>query len=385
MRVAHLSPDTPAVDVSLTPAAPPGELLTDPGPDLATGMGYGGVSAFAELPAGAYAVSVRAAGSPATTPPVLSARLELSAGQARTVTLAGAFADLALQPLDDDLSAPPAGAARVRVLGAAPGTGPLDVVLDGGPPLAEELRSPGAATPVTVPGGRYRARLPSTGDDAEVDLPAGSVRTVLVLARPGGGIELRVVADATGPAVRPAGGVDAGGGPAGPLAGRLLRAVSAAVGGPAAARPVPAAPVRLRVPAAGIDASVVGAGLDGGGALSPPADPALVGWFTGSPRPGATGPAVLTGHVDWAGRPGALGRLDRVAPGDEVLVEGADGGVARFRVTAVERYAKDAFPGDAVYAPTPAAELRVITCGGAFDAATGSYRDNVVVSARLAG
>ncbi|MCF6743230.1 DUF4397 domain-containing protein [Blastococcus sp. KM273128] len=382
--MAHLSPDSPAVDVSLTPAAPRGEVLTDPGPDLVTGLGYGAVSSYGELPAGAYALSVRAAGSTATTPPVLSVRLELSPGQARTVTLAGTFAELALQPLDDDLSPPPAGAARVRVLGAAPGGGPLDVRLDGGPPLAADLRSRGAATPVTVPGGRYRALVPATGHVAGIDLPAGSVRTVLVLARPGGGVELRVVADATGPAVRPVGGVEAGGDPAGPLAGVLFRAASAAVEAPvAAARPAPAAPVRLRVPAAGIDAPLVGAGLDDGGALVPPADPDLVGWFTGGPRPGAPGPAVLTGHVDRAGRSGALGSLHRVVPGDEVLVEGSDGGLTRYRVTAVDRYAKDAFPGDAVYAPTPAAELRVITCGGAFDAGTGSYRDNVVVSARL--
>ncbi|MGY1722439.1 class F sortase [Blastococcus sp. SYSU DS0533] len=387
LRVAHLSPDTPAVDVSLTPAAPPGEVLTDPGPAVATGIGYGEVDGYAELPAGAYAVSIRAAGAPAATPPVLSARLELSPGQARTVALAGTFAALTLQPLDDDLSAPPAGAARVRVIGAAPGTGPLDVLLDGGPQLAAALRSPGVAPPVSVPAGRHRLSVPATGAAAEVELPAGTVRTVLVLARPGGGVDLRVVPDAAGPAVRPVGAVAAGGGPAGPLAGWLPRAVAVAVEAPrsAAAHLAAAAPVRLRVPAAGIDAPLVGAGLDGTGALVPPADPALVGWFTGGPRPGAPGPAVLTGHVDWSGRPGALSRLPLVVPGDEVLVERADGKVARFRITAVDRYAKDAFPGEAVYGPTPDAELRVITCGGEFDAATGGYRDNVVVSGRLVG
>ncbi|MGY1833640.1 class F sortase [Blastococcus sp. SYSU DS0510] len=385
LRVAHLSPDTPAVDVALTPAAPPGKVLTDPGPVVAPGLRYGEVDAYTELPAGAYAVSIRAAGAPSSTPPVLSTRLELSPGQARTVVLAGAFADLALQPVEDDLSAPPAGEARVRVLAAAPAAGPLDVLVPGGPRLSAGLASPGAGPAVTVPGGRYRALVPTTGDEAELDLPASSVRTVLALERPGGGVELRVVADASGPAVRPVGAVEAGGGPAGLLTGWLPRAVAVATAAPrlAVERLPTAAPVRLRVPAAGIEAPVVGAGLDDAGALVPPADPSRVGWFTGGPVPGSPGPAVLAGHVDGGGRAGALGALAGLSPGDEVLVDRADGSVARFRVTATERYAKAAFPGTTVYAPTPAAELRLITCGGAFDAAAGSYLDNVVVSAEL--
>ena len=54
-----------------------------------------------------------------------------------------------------------------------------------------------------------------------------------------------------------------------------------------------------------------------------------------------------------------------------------------FRVTTVERYPKDQFPTERVYRPTPGPELRVITCGGAFDRSRGSYRDNVVVYAVL--
>ncbi|MGY1849819.1 MULTISPECIES: class F sortase [unclassified Blastococcus] len=387
LRVAHLSPDTPAVDVSLTAAAPPGEVLVDPGPVVAAGLGYGAVDAYAELPAGAYAVSVRAAGASAGTAPVLSARVDLSPGRARTVALTGTFADLTLQPLDDDLSPPPSGAARVRVLAAAPAATPLDVVLADGPVLAAGLGFPDAGPPVVVPGGRHHALVPATGAEAELDLPAGSIRTVLALQRPGGGVELRVVADATGPAVRPVGGVEAGGGGAGAVGGWLPRTVSVLAGAPwrAAARSAEpaAAPVRLRIATAEIDAPLVAAGLDGSGALVPPADPSVAGWYSRGPRPGAAGPAVLTGHVDWAGRAGALAGLGGVAPGDEVLVDRGDGTTARFRVTAVDRYAKAEFPGTTVYAPTPGPQLRIITCGGAFDPATGSYRDNVVVSAEL--
>ncbi|MGY2065019.1 class F sortase [Blastococcus sp. SYSU DS0619] len=384
MRVAHLSPDTPVVDISLTPAAAAGQVLTDPGPLVADALGYGEVGGYAELAPGAYAISVRAAGAPATAPPVLATRVEVAAGQAWTVALTGSFARLSLEPLPDDLSAPPPGAARVRVVAAAATLPSADVLPGDGPPLATDLRFPGAGPSVVVPGGRHVVRVPGADVAVALDLPAGSVRTVLLLDRPGGGVELRPVVDATGPGVQPVGGVEAGGGPG--ATGSWLAHVRAALTAAAARAAVPAGiahPVRLRVPAAGIDTAVVGTGLDGDGALLPPADPALTGWFTGGPLPGAPGPAVLTGHVDWAGRPGALGGLAEVAPGDEVRVDRADGTTARFRVTDVDRYAKAGFPGSAVYAPTPAAELRLITCGGPFDADQRTYRDNVVVSAEL--
>jgi sortase (surface protein transpeptidase) len=87
--------------------------------------------------------------------------------------------------------------------------------------------------------------------------------------------------------------------------------------------------------------------------------------------------------VNGGGRDGLFAHLDEVAVGDEVLVTGADGVVRRFTVTAVDRYPKGAFPTDAVYGSTTGAELRLITCGGAFDPVAHSYLENVVVSARL--
>jgi hypothetical protein len=149
----------------------------------------------------------------------------------------------------------------------------------------------------------------------------------------------------------------------------------------APAQAAPAPPERLRIPAVGIDAPLGPVALDPSGALSAPDDPSAAGWFAGGPPPGASGPAVLAGHVDWAGVPGVFAELDAVGPGDVVTVERADGTVARFTVTRVERVPKSAFPTAAVYAPTPGAELRLITCGGTFDRSAGGYADNVVVVA----
>ncbi|MGY1747294.1 class F sortase [Blastococcus sp. SYSU D00695] len=152
-----------------------------------------------------------------------------------------------------------------------------------------------------------------------------------------------------------------------------------------AARPGPAVadPLRVRVPVIGVDSPLVRLGLDPGGALETPADSARAGWFGGGPAPGGIGPAVLAGHVDSTRGPAVFWRLRDLAAGDEVLVDRADGTTARFAVTRVERHRKDAFPTAEVYGPTPDAQLRLITCGGDFDRAARSYRDNVVVFARL--
>ena len=112
-----------------------------------------------------------------------------------------------------------------------------------------------------------------------------------------------------------------------------------------------------------------------------PSRPELAGWFSGGPRPGQPGPAVIIGHVDWDSGPAVFLRLSRLRPGDTVLVDRADGSTATFRVTRLEQVAKRDFPTDEVYAPDLAPSLRLITCGGRFDRGTGSYRDNVIVFA----
>ena len=427
LRLAHLSPDTPAVDVAVAPVPAGTEApLTDPGTDIVAGLSYGAVSDSTDLTPGTYAVSVRAAGSDRSVPPALSTRVEVPAGAARTVTLAGLFADLTLHVLADDVSAPPPGSARVRVLAAAGAVPALDVGLRGGPALATALPFSTAGEPRTVAAG---AAMLTVGGDTDVptevavSFAAGSVVSLLVVDRPAGGLTVQPVVDAVGPAVIPAGAVEAGTGTmprppaalllagvlvavggAGGRRGRVLVAVTGvaaaavlATPGAGAAAPTdpgtgpvvvaPAAegaalPVRLTVPAVGVDAALAGAGLDLTGALVPPADSAVAGWYTGGPVPGETGPAVIAGHVDWAGAPAVFAGLARLRAGAEVLVARADGSTARFTVTRVVRAPKSAFPAAEVYAPTSGAELRLITCGGAFDRAAGSYEDNVVVFAR---
>jgi hypothetical protein len=148
---------------------------------------------------------------------------------------------------------------------------------------------------------------------------------------------------------------------------------------------LPAAkPASLTIPAIGVRAEGLrDLGLTPDGALEVPPDATTVGWFTGAPSPGEAGPAVLAAHVDYKHVPGAFSRLKELRPGAQARVGRTDGRTAVFTVYRVDRYAKAAFPADRVYGDTAEPELRLITCGGAFDRASGNYLDNVVAYAKL--
>jgi len=174
------------------------------------------------------------------------------------------------------------------------------------------------------------------------------------------------------PALRPvAAGVAALPAPTGPIAAP-----------PQSAAPAPvASPLSLTIPLIGVKTQLITLGLTADGALQVPSSTSVAGWYTGSPRPGAVGSAIIVGHIDSLTGPGVFYRLSELSRGDDVYVKRADGTTAEFRVTSVQTYLKDRFPTQTVYGPTPDAELRLITCGGAFDPATGHYLSNIVVYA----
>jgi len=155
-----------------------------------------------------------------------------------------------------------------------------------------------------------------------------------------------------------------------------------AVAPQATARVVPR-PIGLVIPAIGVRTKLIRLGRTASGSLQVPANVAVAGWYIGSPRPGGTGSAVIAGHIDSVSGPGVFFRLRELRPGDLVYVERRHGPLAVFRVTAVHTFRKSKFPTAAVYGPVPSAQLRLITCGGTFDPATGHYLSNVVVFAVL--
>jgi LPXTG-site transpeptidase (sortase) family protein len=207
--------------------------------------------------------------------------------------------------------------------------------------------------------------MPTRRPAAAIALAAGLVVIV------GGTAGLLLTRHST-PAMRPvAAGAAALPAPTGPI-----------VAPPQSAAPRPAAaPVALTIPLIGVQTRLVRLGLAPDGELQVPSSTSDAGWYTGSPRPGATGSAIIVGHIDSLTGPGVFYRLSELAVGDKVYVKRADGTLVEFRVTSVQTYLKDHFPTEEVYGAVPDPELRLITCGGAFDAATGHYLSNIVVYA----
>ena len=189
----------------------------------------------------------------------------------------------------------------------------------------------------------------------------------------GAGAAGLVVAQASAPAVRLA----ARPSPVPVPSGRTILPVTLS------AAPQTPKPEWLTIPAIGVKAPIVTLGLNRNGTLQVPSTTKVVGWYTNSPRPGATGSAVIAGHVDSRSGPGVFFWLRTMRPGERIYVRRADRTLSVFTVTAVRIYAKSRFPTAVVYGPVPDAELRLITCGGTFDYARGSYLSNVVVYARL--
>ena len=148
-------------------------------------------------------------------------------------------------------------------------------------------------------------------------------------------------------------------------------------------------PVAIGIPAIGVRSSLLYVGLTAENTVEVPAPGPqynLAAWYKYSSTPGSLGPAVIIGHVDSAAQgPSVFFNLGDLQPGDKVLVTRGDGLVAVFRVDGVRLYPKDHFPTQLVYGANDHAVLRLVTCGGPFDHATGHYLDNIVVFASLVG
>lgn len=227
VRLAHLSPDTPNVDVYVASVADPSRSFVVPG------VGYGAVSPYQALPAGSYVVSMRAAGAPADSPAVISTSVDARSGDAYTVAGVGMSASLGLSVLTDMLKMPAAGMASVRVINGAASAPSVDVGPEGSPAWAAAVRF-GTDTPyVNVPLGTWNLQVTAPGRPTTTlptQLDVNSVYTVLLVDRDGA-FKAELLRDSTGSGVVPVGGVETGFGgtaldPTVPLAGGLLAALA---------------------------------------------------------------------------------------------------------------------------------------------------------------
>ncbi|MGH3259706.1 MAG: class F sortase [Streptosporangiaceae bacterium] len=145
------------------------------------------------------------------------------------------------------------------------------------------------------------------------------------------------------------------------------------------------APVRIRIPAIEVSAPVMrlGQNADGTVQVPPLGDHNLAGWYDRGPAPGQRGAAVILGHVDSLTGISVFFYLKDLHAGDRIYVTLADAKAAAFAVDGVQKVAKTAFPTALVYGKASYPELRLITCGGPFDKASGHYLDNIIVYAHL--
>jgi hypothetical protein len=210
------------------------------------------------------------------------------------------------------------------------------------------------------------APAPSLPGRAKIRL-AGLAGTALVLGGAAAiGVAILAQQHAPAPAAAAAGTV----GPAAPKEPSLPRS----------------APISVDIPAIGVRSPLLRLGLNPDGTIQVPdlatsADEAA--WYKYSVTPGQIGAAVIEGHVDSEVGPAVFFRLGALHPGDRIDVTLADRMTAVFRVTGVREYTKDNFPTKMIYGTTNYASLRVVTCGGTFDYATGHYLSSVVVFASL--
>lgn len=142
------------------------------------------------------------------------------------------------------------------------------------------------------------------------------------------------------------------------------------------------APIRLQIPAIGVDTNLVGLGLTKSGSMDVTKSGFPASWYTGAPTPGEIGPAVIVGHSSWAKSPAVFYSLGSLKVNDVIKVGRKDGTVATFRVSRVQLFPKSNFPTKLVYGNINFAGLRLITCGG-YSVYTGKNEKNIVVFAEL--
>jgi sortase (surface protein transpeptidase) len=144
-------------------------------------------------------------------------------------------------------------------------------------------------------------------------------------------------------------------------------------------------PVRIVIPAIGVDARVVKLGLNSDDTMQVPSNLADTGWFQQGPEPGEVGAAVIVGHLNSGRGPGVFARLAELKAGNVITVYLRDGSRVRFVARSMMRVAKSRFPTNLVYARTAKPSLRLITCAGRLNRATGHHYDNYIVFASLLG
>ncbi len=243
IRLAHFSPNTPAVDVYLYSFGNPKAQIE------LHHVTYGTASPFEQVAVGDYTVAMRLAGAPASSKPVLSTAVDIAAGHAYTVAGVGPASGLRLVVIPDQLTTPP-GKALVRIIQASMQQNTVTVTA-GSTALASNLKFASVTSFVAVSPGTWSVKASGSSESttATITLAAGTIHTIVVLDEPGK-LVLDDLLDAAGSKVEPAGAPSTGfGGTAARPGATLMPWAAAAIAGLAVTVSATAMLTRRRRPA----------------------------------------------------------------------------------------------------------------------------------------
>jgi hypothetical protein len=198
LRLAHLSPNTPAVDVYLYSFHNPKALV------VVHHVAYGTISGYQKVPDGEYTVAMRKAGASASSSPVISTTVNIRTGGAYTVAGMGPANGLRLQVLRDRLTTP-RGKALVRIIQASLSQHQV-TIRAGRSVLARHVAFASVTGYKVVSPGTWAVSADGRTDrtSSVITLSAGTIHTIVVLDDPGD-IRLDDLVDAAGSRVAPSG------------------------------------------------------------------------------------------------------------------------------------------------------------------------------------
>jgi Domain of unknown function (DUF4397) len=213
IRLAHLSPNTPPVDVYLYSFGNSHAMI------VLHHVAYGTVSPYEKVKVGEYTVAMRLAGAAASSKPVLSTSVQITAGGAFTVAGMGPAKGLRLQVLRDRLTTPP-DKSLVRVIQASLRYQKITVMANHRT-LARQLNFAHVTNYVRTPPGSFDVHVAGMGGKgaADIALAAGTIHTLVVLDSSGHTLKIANLEDAAGSNVPPKGGAPTGYGGTAPAPG----------------------------------------------------------------------------------------------------------------------------------------------------------------------
>lgn len=155
---------------------------------------------------------------------------------------------------------------------------------------------------------------------------------------------------------------------------------------PADAGPAPVAtdpPIRLDIPAIGVNAAVQAVGVLASGHLGVPSNWTDVAWYRGGPAPGQPGDAVIDGHLDSYTAPAVFWKLASLRAGDVIHVQRSTGPPLDFTVDSLRQIPYQSHDLGGIFSTQGPPSLTLITCGGPWLAAQRVYAERLVVHAEL--